>query len=438
MGRTMRITAVIKITLKTLAVLAALNALAADPVIRQVSVRQRWPWSRLVDIDYVLSCASTQRVDVAISAFDGDTPLDLPAASLAGDIYEVARGPHRIVWDPTATCYTNSGVLTHFRVTLTPVRPPVYLIVNLERSLNDGGLMEYIYPGDPRLATDRRGNHVWCGVTNDAAYRTTKLVLRRISPGSFEMGSPPSEVGREAGGYCFEDRHEVVLTRPFYIGVFEVTQEQWCRVMGTWWPCHFSNALHRATRPVDSMSYDAVRGTEAGANWPADGAVDPASFMGQLRAKTGIGTFDLPTEAQWEYACRAGTETALYSGTDLASVESDPNLSLLGRYKFNGGDADWKDLTVKGTARVGSYRPNAWGLYDMSGNLFEWCLDWYAARLGSACVTDPVGAASGTGRILRGGCYKHVAAYSRSAFRPPMPPSSCYDDYGFRIALPLP
>ena len=434
----MKTATTIKRAVAATAVLAALNALATEPTINQVNVRQRWPWSRSVDIDYVLSCDSTQRVDVAIKAYDGDTPLHLPPASFAGDIYEVARGPHRIVWDPTATSCTNSGVLTNFRVSLTPVRPPVYLIVNLDRTLDDGGLIEYIYPGDPRLVTGGRCDRVWYGVTNDTQYMTTKLVLRRVSPGTFKMGSPAAEVGREQGGFCFEDQHEVCLTRPFYIGVFEVTQEQWYRVTGTWWPCEFTNVQYRATRSVDSMSYDAVRGTAMGANWPVDGTVDPSSFMGQLRAKTGIDTFDLPSEAQWECACRAGAATALNNGTDLASFDADTNLCVLGRYQSNGGDADRNVSTAQGTASVGSYMSNAWGIYDMHGNLFEWCLDWYTGHLGFDPVTDPVGAPSGTGRILRGGCYKHVAAYSRSAFRPPMPSSSCYGDYGFRVALPLP
>jgi len=434
----MQKTTAIKMIFGIIAVFATLNTLAVKPTVSQVSVSQRWPWNRLVDIDYVLSCDSTQRVGIAITAYDGDTPLNLPASSFTGDIYEVGRGPHRTVWDPTATCCTNSGVLTNFRVALKPVRPPVYLIVNLERSLNNSRLFEYVYPDDRRLVTDKRGDRVWYGVTNDTAYMTTKLVLRRISPGTFDMGSPPEEIGRETLGFCFEDRHSVVLTRPFYLGVFEVTQEQWYRVMGTWWPSCYTNALYAATRPVDSMSYDAVRGTGLGTRWPADNAVDASSFMGLLRTKTGIDTFDLPTEAQWEYACRAGTATALYSGTDLVSPDFDTNLCALARYKFTGGEADRSVTTARGTARVGSYRPNAWGLYDMSGNLFEWCLDWYAGHLGTDPVTDPEGTSSGTGRVLRGGCYKHIAAYSRSAFRPPMPPASCYADYGFRVALPLP
>ena len=391
-----------------------------------------------MDIDYVLSCDNTQRVDVAVKAYDGDTPLNLPASSFAGDIYEVGRGPHRIVWDPTVTSCTNSGVLTNFRVTLTPVRAPVYLIVNLGQSLDDNRLFEYVYPGDARLVANGRGDYVWYGVTNDTVYMTTKLVLRRIAPGIFDMGSPPEEIGREALGFCFEDRHRVVLTRPFYLGVFEVTQEQWCRVMGAWWPSYYTNAQYAATRPVDSMSYDAVQGTELGARWPADNEVDAASFMGQLRAKTGIDTFDLPTEAQWEYACRAGTVTALNNGANLVDMDRDAKLNALGRYNFNGGEGGRDVTTAKATAMVGAYRPNAWGLYDMHGNLFEWCLDWYAGHLGSDPVTDPVGAATGAGRILRGGCYKHIAAYSRSAFRPAMPSSSCYPDYGFRVALPLP
>ena len=161
-----------------------------------------------------------------------------------------------------------------------------------------------------------------------------------------------------------------------------------------------------------------------------------------MRKKTALATFDLPTEAQWEYACRAGTTTALNSGHDLTSVDSDQNLDAIARYWSNS-----RLLLRQGcapsasTAIVGSYLPNAWGLYDMHGNVWEWCLDWYGPYPGT--VTDPAGAASGAFRVLRGGSWSYGATFCRSAYRyfygsrGSSPSLQCYN-FGFRVALTLP
>ena len=259
--------------------------------------------------------------------------------------------------------------------------------------------------------------------------RTTQLWLRRIPAGTFIMGSPKDENGRWNDD---ETQHEVTLTQDYFIGVFECTQKQWKLVMGD-----NPSANGNDTRPVESMSYDDIRGVTDGAGWPEHGhEVDAASFMGRLQAKTGL-VFDLPTEAQWEYACRAGTTTALNSGKNLTVVDGeDPAMNEVGRYGYN--QSDGKGGYIWAHTKVGSYLPNAWGLYDMHGNVLEWCLDWYG-DYGTAAVSDPGGPTSGEARVLRGGYWSYNAIFCRSAFRSFDYPSNYgIGAIGFRVAcLPL-
>jgi len=268
------------------------------------------------------------------------------------------------------------------------------------------------------------------GGVNSDAYKTTRLLMRRIPKGTFTMGSPANEIGRSNN----ETQHKVTLTQDFFIGVFEVTQRQWERVM-SYWPSFFNNVSCRDTRPVEQLSYNAIRGVSTGSNWPASGSVDATSFMGRLRARTGK-AFDLPTEAQWEYACRAGTSTALNSGKNLASPSSDDSVAVVGRYYFNRGkEYTQEGSTSVGSAKVGSYKPNPWGLYDMHGNVWEWCLDWYKNYSGT--VSDPTGAAEDEYRIGRGGGWNRDASQSRAAYRSLYTPDNFFNDIGLRVALPL-
>jgi len=238
--------------------------------------------------------------------------------------------------------------------------------------------------------------------------RTKELWLRLIPAGTFMMGSPDNELGRETGvgsGLIGnETLHQVTLTQPFYIGVFEVTQRQYELVMGTNPSQHKGN-----TRPVEQVSYDDLRGKEKGKQWPENNDVDDTSFFGVLRAKTGL-LADLPTEAQWEYACRAGTTTALNSGKNLTDKDKCQNAAEVGRYGNDG-----KGKFVEHT-KVGMYKPNAWGLYDMHGNVWEFCLDWPIGNLGTLPVTDPKGAESGSRPVVRGGG-AYLVNHFRSATR---------------------
>lgn len=270
-------------------------------------------------------------------------------------------------------------------------------------------------------------------------YRKTKLALRRMPAGTLAMGSPQGEPGR----FAYERQHEVSLTQDFYIGIYEVTQDQWQRVMGSN-PSAFTadNAPDASyggldgERPVETVSYDDIRGSSAGSGWPAGNDVDGDSFLGRLRARTEL-VLDLPTEAQWEYSCRAGTATGLSNGTELTDPTGhDMSLDALGWFGDNASEDFWSDphAEKEGTQPVGRKTPNAWGLYDMLGNVMETCLDWWVDNHAAIPVTDPVGAASGTLRVLRGGDWYSSARRCRSAYRTGSLPDYRDSVQGLRLA----
>lgn len=291
----------------------------------------------------------------------------------------------------------------------------LYMVVDLS-----GGERAHAFPVT-YLADVPKGG--WC-----EDHKTNKLVLRKMKPGTFTMGASDGELGRSPD----ENRHDVSLTRPFYIGVFEVTQRQWERVMGDW-PSQFGEPNFRNVRPVEKVSYGQIRGTRLGQEWPRTKDVDKNTFVGRFRAKTGK-SFDLPTEAQWEYACRAGVAGAINSGANLRSLESDPALAVVGRYKCNSGGFGVGGADDKtGTATVGSYQPNGVGLYDMHGNVWEWCLDWYGDY--AEKEVDPPGARAGSLRVIRGGSWRSDASHCRSAKRHEMEPEAVNNHVGLRLAL---
>jgi formylglycine-generating enzyme required for sulfatase activity len=315
-----------------------------------------------------------------------------------------SAGTHEVVWTPDESFYSTKVNNFKVKVEATAISSASnYLVIDLS-----GGTEAASYPVS-YLSDVPSG-----GWSDD--YKTTKMVMRLLPAGTYIMGSPAGEVGRKDG----ETQHKVTLTKPFYAGVFEVTQNQYELVTGSTPSEHQGNA-----RPVERVSYNMLRGTDKGAGWPANNEVDGTSFFGILRAKTGL-SFDLPTEAQWEFACRAGTTTALNSGKNLTSEGEDANMAEVGRYSYNKGDSQH--------TTVGSYLPNAWGLYDMHGNVYEWCLDWSGEYGGNA--VDPKGASDGTNRDQRGGGWKLIAQYCRSSYRSgDRPFANGSNQVGFRVFL---
>jgi len=206
-----------------------------------------------------------------------------------------------------------------------------------------------------------------------------------IEPGTFTMGSPSSEPGR----YDHEGpQHEVTISRGFYLGKYEITQEQWEAVMGTtpWSDRNFVRA--NPAHPAVFISWNDVQ-----------------AFIHRLNEAAGDSLFRLPTEAEWEYACRAGTMTRWSFGDDEGQ---------LGNYAWYAGNA-W-DAGENYGHPVGTKLPNPWGLYDMHGNVFEWVQDCYGSYTSGSQV-DPTGPADGSLRVDRGGAICCPPHHVRSANR---------------------
>jgi len=399
---------------------ATLSATAQTPTEMKNCVLKQHPQTRVVEVSYELT--GNMPVYVTLDITTNGVPIPVPE-SVWGDI-TTKKFPNIITPDNTtpkkiywvAKQDWPDNLTTEARATVTAwfiSDPPADMFPYLVVDLSDGPAAVSYPVRHASILPESYGPA--------PAHKTTELWLKRIPAGTFSMGSPSNEYGRNPAR---ETQHQVTLTKEFYIGVFQVTQKQYELVTGT----NPSQMNPGYLRPVEEVSYDMIRGGNLGAQWPASNQVDANSFMGRLQARTTL-NFDLPTEAQWKYACRAGTLTSLNSGENITDQNPCPNLSVLARYWNNGGNNGGF------SAEVGSFLPNAWGLYDMHGNVNEWCLDWFVANLGTGAMSDPTGPGPGTTRVLRGGCWGHAPRDCRSASRDDRTPDSPDASCGFRACI---
>ena len=374
----------------------ATGIFAAAPTISGVTAQQRYPWNGKVDISYTvtgdIAAEAKQRAvftSLKVTAIDNVANTTNIATHLSGDT-ALTAGTHKFVWDMNAEglMFKSSNVVFNVSCEMTPAS---YCVIDLSAGANATSY-PVTYLAEPPS-----------GGFNVDAYKTAKIVLRRLEVGTFIMGDDQND-----------ESHRVTLAKPFFCGLFEVTQKQYTLVTGTD-PCSSSQYGKSDTRPVHYVSYEMIRGSSNGAKWPSSSAVDSSSFMGKLRARTGL-DFDLPTEAQWEYACRAGTTTTYYWGN-----------SMDGNYAWYEGNS------LNSTHSVGVWNPNAWELYDMSGNVWELCLDRYGTLVYG---TDPKGSSSGTSRVIRGGGW-NVSTGTSSSYRSSYDPSREGSSVGFRLAKVL-
>jgi formylglycine-generating enzyme required for sulfatase activity len=225
-----------------------------------------------------------------------------------------------------------------------------------------------------------------------------------IAPGCFWMGSPETEHGRDQD----ELRHRVCITKPYAMGRYEVTQNQWRAVMGAT-PSYFRACGGRC--PVERVSW-----------------TDTQAFIAKLNTMTGA-NYRLPSEAEWEYAARAGTDTPFSFGDDIDSSQVNYN----GRYPYRGEQVE---AYQRAPMAVGSYPVNPWGLHDMHGNVWEWVQD-YQGPYPADEVQDPNGPSSGANRVYRGGSWSSTARRCRSAARNLQSPGRRYFNLGFRLSRTL-
>jgi len=239
------------------------------------------------------------------------------------------------------------------------------------------------------------------GLYMDLDYQGIRQRFRWIMPGTFQMGSPENEKERSSN----ETLHEVALTQGFWLADSACTQALWTAVM-TGNPSRFQDGPNH---PVENVRW-----------------LDVQQFIEKLNTLFPDLHANLPTEAQWEYACRAGTQTPFSFGENITPKQ----VNYHGNYPYAGGE---KGRYRERTVPVKSLPPNPWGLFEMHGNVWEWCADWYAEEYPKQAITNPLGPDEGNARVLRGGSWDISGRLARSAYRRRIVPDYRYGYFGFRL-----
>ena len=400
------------------AVCAALVVFADpnDPQITLVGSKQGF--DRVVSVRYTLD-------EPAIVTFDVKTNgVSIGAENLKlayGDVHRVVaatgQGETRTLFWPAHEAWPDhrfgENVVSVEVTAWATNSPPDYMVIKL---VGDDKGARTFYTAPEQLPGVG-------GVTNDM-YKTDYLVMRRIPAAgkTYRMGSPDTEKKRNADN---EILHYVSLTNDFFMSVFELTKCQYRNVIGSG-----PNERYFAyvpTNPVDAVTYNAFRGTTK--LWPRDGHdVDAGSNLGVFRSILNLPTLDLPTEAEWEFACRAGTLAARYDGSEHPGSGTDDVSSIA-----------WVGAGRTEPHGVGQLIPNGYGLYDMLGNVDEQCLDYFSsgseyATRGSTVIA-PQGPASSSGHVVRGtgSFWSEDGSQARSAYRQAYEPSGTWMAVGFRL-----
>ena len=401
----------------------------AEPEITALTVSQNS--SRVVTIDFTLSEKAIVTLDMTTNgvSIGPDNYRLLHDAQSDSMEYPANRvlsaGRHVFMWRATKDWPNHIFNNGEFAVDLKAFSlssPPDYMVLDLETKSNRwfyASAAELPYGGIK--TADTNDAEAVAELKNDV-YRTTKLVMRRIpaAGNKWRMGSPTSETNHNAS----EVPHYVTLTEDYYIGIYPMTK----------WQMNVSRADIYAARnvvPYNNVSYNGIRGTptESAYNWPDNGhEVDTTKQIYKFRVLTGL-KLDLPTEAQWEYACRAGTGGSFY--------DDSSNGVKVGWYSTNSAGK-----STGGGVPVGLLKPNSWGMYDMHGNVWEWTLDQFQTHPSEPQI-DPKGATDNMlRRVVKGGTIAAGSFVARSAIRRNVSASSASEpDYGgfigFRLCCPI-
>lgn len=440
-----------KTSLLSLGMAIVVSAVFADtgvPVVSDVTFTQNKMGSRVVTITYTLKEAPGI---ITVDVLTNNVSIGAKnITALSGAVNRLVTGlnqQHTITWHPDKSWlggHKVSDAVIRVNAWATNA-PPLYMAVDLRFDGQENMVRYYVsedtVPG---------------GITNDI-YKTDVILMRRIDAkdvNDWQMGSQPGELGRAD---AVETNQPVTLPNDYYIGVYELTQRQWAHVITSRpWPSYFY--IDREMRPLENVSFNEFRTAAPTSSTPVYGGEEyfypndpcPDSFLGKLRAKCSI-PFDLPSEAQWEFACRAGKYGSVWNdGSAITETwKMDHNLVPLARFTYTGGRyqdeaGTWTNFDSSAgptgaTAIVGSYLPNAWGLYDMHGNIQEFCLDFYEAMHiypdGDGAVYLTSGVTNAV--VIKSGNFEANPSGCRSASRGSYRPYNRNRQYGFRLAVTL-